>query len=123
VSKPPKQAKDRPVWNGFVKCDLNSKRKEQFREWASGIETVEGYLDVFIEPGYKLSFSVDTFHDCLQVSWSCSAKGDPNEGWTLTARGDSLYKALSVLRFKHLMMLGGLWDGALPADELEDDIG
>ena len=102
---------------------LNSKRKEQFREWNGGYNTIEEYIEVMVEPGYKLSFSIDTYHDCMQASLSCSNPEDKNCGWTLTARGSSILKALGVLMFKHLIMLEGLWDGALPADEYADDIG
>jgi len=123
VKKSAKPEKIKFEWHGYVPCELNSKRKEQFREWQPGITTLEGFLDVMVMPGYKLSFSIDTYHDCLQVSWSCSAAGDPNSGWTLTARGNELVKALSVLWFKHHVMLEGQWDGVLPADEYADDIG
>lgn len=123
MKKQSEQARERPPWYGFVSCDLSTQRKEQFKAWSSGIETLEDYVSYLVQPGYKLSFSIDTYHDCLQVSWSCSAKGDPNEGWTLTARANELSKALAVLLFKHQVMLEGLWDSGLPSDQRQDDVG
>jgi len=123
VPKKSSRQPDKAVWKGFVPCELNSKRKEQFREWSPNVEAVEDYIERFVAPGYKLSFSIDTYHDCVQVSYSCSSIGDPNCGWTLTARGNDLLKALAVLLFKHVVILECQWDQGLPADEFVDDIG
>ena len=114
---------DKIEWKGFVSCELNTQRKEQFKAWTPKVDDLETGILECLSPGYKLSFSVDTYHDAIQASWYCGATGDPNAGWCLTARGASISKAFLVLLFKHLVILEGDWSSAAPMDEGEDGIG
>ena len=119
------KSKDRgaPVWNGFVRCELNTKRKDEYRAWFNPEWSVEDYLEKMLEPKYKLSLSLDLYHDCVQASWSCTDLESENNGWTLTGRGSTILSALSVLYFKHAVVLESRWTSALPADSDYDDIG
>ena len=110
-------------WKGFVNCEMNAARKEQFKMWTPKVDDIETAIQECLSPGYKLSFSLDTYHDAYQVSWFCSAPADPNAGWCLTARASSIGKAFVVLLFKHSVVLEGDWTSASPLDEGEDSIG
>jgi len=114
---------DKVAWKGFVQCEMNSERKKQFKAWTPKIDDLESAIQECLSPGYKLSFSVDTFHDTMQVSWYCSAEGDRNAGWCLTARGATIGSAFLVLLFKHTVILETDWTSAPPLDEDGDGIG
>lgn len=113
----------KPDFKGFVNCELNAARKEMFKTWAPGITELDSAILECLSPGYKLSFSIDTYHDAIQASWYCSAMGDRNAGWCLTARASTITKALLVLLFKHTILLEGDWTSVDPADEGSDGIG
>lgn len=123
MAKKLKSGADKAAWKGFVSCELNAERKRQFREWGPQDPDLGASLLECMYPGYKLSFSVDTYHDCIQISWFCGATGDRNAGWCLTARGATIETCFSVLMFKHHVILEGDWSSAPPLDEGEDAIG
>lgn len=115
--------KPAPVeWVGFVSCDMNAERRIQFAEWEPNLDDLSALLHECISPGYKVSFSEDTYHNCIQASWYCGARGDKNAGMCLTARGRTVDKALAVLVFKHTVILEGDWTSAPPLDIGEDQI-
>ena len=120
-----KQSAKTPLvaWKGFVACELNAERKRQFRENWSVRESLGEMVAAAVTPGYKLSFSIDTYHDCCQVSWYCTAADDQNAGWCLTARGGDFETAMAVLTFKHSVLLEGDWTSAAPMDSSEDYLG
>lgn len=123
MAKKLKSGAEKVPWKGYVSCELNAERKKQFREQAPHPEEFEMNILECLSPGYKLSFSVDTYHDCIQVSWFCGATGDPNAGWCLTARGATVQACFAVLMFKHYVILEGDWSSAPPLDEGDDQIG
>lgn len=114
---------DKVAWKGFVTCELNAERKKQFKESWAGHDVSWLILDETVTPGYKISFSIDQYHNCAQVSWYCSDPKDQNAGWCLTARGPDFSTALSVLLFKHTVVLEGDWTSAAPLDASEDYLG
>lgn len=118
VNKP-----EKTPWKGFVQCEMNAERKKQFKEWSPKIDDLETAIQECLSPGYKLSFSIDTYHDTIQVSWFCSAMNDRNAGWCLTARAATIGNAFLVLLFKHTIILETDWSSAPPLDEGEDGIG
>jgi len=123
VANRQKVKKDAPPFKGFVNCEMNAARKEQFKLWSPKSDDFELAVQECLSPGYKLSFSLDTYHDAYQVSWFCTAPGDRNAGWCLTARASTIGKALLVLLFKHIVVLEGDWTSVAPLDEGEDGIG
>ena len=122
MAKKVDRKRDQVAWRGFVNCEMNASRKEQFKQWTPKIDDVEGAIQECLAPGYKISFSVDTYHDAIQVSWYCGATGDPNAGWCLTARAGSISKAFLVLMFKHTVVLEGDWTSVAPLDEGDDGV-
>lgn len=114
-------AKDgKPVWRGFVQCELSSAAKDILRGYSEE-QHHQKFTDVhsLVWSGYKVSWSVDA--RTQTVICSVTGSGDApecNRGLCLTARGRSFTQAASALAFKHWEMLAEEWD---QADSLDPD--
>jgi hypothetical protein len=67
--------------------------------------------------GYSFSCAWDDYSDAQQVSLVCKAADDPNFGCGLSARHPDFDLAVLTLRYKHLDMLGGVWNNAPPTPQ------
>ena len=101
---------DSPEWKGFVDCNLDKSTKEKAKAWV--IEQAAEHMSkisALVDDGYKISFSLDRFHDAYQASMSYQVNGHTNSGFTLSARGPDLGSAVGMLLYKHFVVLDGDW--------------
>lgn len=101
---------DTPEWKGFVDCNLDKAMKEAAKKWiASNAADQMVKVSELVDDGYKVSFSLDRYHDAYQASMSYQVNGGPNSGYTLSARGPDLAGAVGMLLYKHFIVLEGDW--------------
>jgi len=91
------------AWQGFVELSLTAAQKEHL-----ALLSEEDYPDLYafirecLEDGYKLSFVRDFKHHCVIASLTGKGEGNVNVGYSLSARGPDLDKAIVALHFKHV---------------------
>lgn len=94
----------------FVRLELTESEKDEFRELHGSGELGEFDHDHWLQAGYKLSSSYDVRNKATVVSLTQQYAGMDNAGLTLTGRGGTYDKALSVLQYKLVYLVGDeLW--------------
>lgn len=101
-----------PEWKGFVDCNLDKALKQAFHAWCE-TAVIDPMVKVaeLVDDGYKVSFSLDRYHDAYQAALSYQVNGHENSGLTLSGRGPDLNGALMMVLYKHLVVLEGKWGG------------
>lgn len=90
-SRSPKQGK-KPVWE-FVDVRLTEQDKAILRDGWRPRDTMEDYITILCENGFKVSISMDFEHDSAIFAVSGKHKDSKNVGRTLTARGSTVQNA------------------------------
>jgi len=93
----------------FVVCNLSDEDKVSVKAHLYEDAGVVGFLEACIHDGYKVSVSWDERSDCCAVFMTCTRQGSEDVGWTLSARGPDVCKAITVLAYKHIELLAGGW--------------
>jgi len=93
----------------FVKYRLSESEMEQAHNVANSPIDVVDIVRQFIDEGYKVSCSHDSYGGGTQVFITPSSGDNPNAGWTLSARAPTLNLAVGVLAFKHYTLFGQDW--------------
>lgn len=96
-------------WRGFVTCDLSTDDKAAVKATLTQQSEHWEWVEERLALGYRLSVAYDLDHTSFILSLTAREKSDPNQGWTLTARGGSFGAALAALRYKDTVLLGGDW--------------
>lgn len=71
--------------------------------------------------GYKTTLRYDQRNQCY-AAWLLPTEGGPNDGYILSGRGSTPFKALKQLAYIHYKLLEGRWDanGDQPRDQIDD---
>lgn len=101
----------------FVDLELTGQQKDGFREWNWRETDSLASIERMGVEGYKFGSRYDRTNGSWIVSITCAEASLPNYGWCLSARGKSFLHALSVVLYKHLIVLQGDWITSLPDDE------
>lgn len=111
-------------WKGFVRCEFTDKLREVFAVWCEEnpfdgcMERVLGLVD----EGFKFSVSTDennaTYIASLTGTGGAAAAC---AGWTLTARGRDIGRAIQALAFKHFHVMGEDWSDHMAAKDDDRD--
>lgn len=98
-------------WKGFVDVQLSEDDKARIAGDVEGGEIdFWKVLASWIDEGYKLSISPDTAHNCVIATITSRLDGDPNFGYSLSARGPNAEGAVAALYYKdHVILEDGLW--------------
>jgi len=105
-----KPAQPRQSWNvDFIQCELDKATKDHVKTWDPKFEATLDGLDRLIMDGYKVSLSLDKYHDCVGAFMTMPDQQHKSHGLCLAARGPSVLLALKVLVFKHFQILDGNW--------------
>ncbi len=114
-SKEPKRNSSNPkagstYTHRFVRIELNTTTKEQFRALLADGEFTPGELDGFLQAGYSVRFSPTDGGKTIVCTVSCSLDSDPNNGLMLTGRGGDASTALAVCAYKDRYLCeNGAW--------------
>lgn len=103
---------------GYVRCDLANADKAAFLAWEAA--NVEGRLDQLVkavDSGYLVKCGEGK--EGYQASLSAATTGKPWDGYVLTAWAATPDRAISLLLFKHLILLNADWT-ITSADETID---
>lgn len=100
-------------WQGFVDLPLTDAEKDRL---ASAVEEdfpdVGEFLSECLADGYKFSAVTDEKHSCVIATLTGKSEGCENAGFSLSARGPDLERAVLVLYFKHVVVCERLrWAG------------
>lgn len=120
----PKKTANNNQWKGFVRCELSAAAKLALAERAqvaTDTDIIEALMEV-IEEGYKLSAATHRENQAVTVGFYDTQSGRSSHGYTLSAHGKTLRKALLALLYKHNVILKGDWTKHLKAvgDDDED---
>lgn len=96
-------------WRGFVNVELTADQKPLCKALLSDVERLAENVYGMVEDGYKLSLTWDDVRECYNLSLTCKARGNPNNGLTLTGRGGSIPAAMASFWYKHDAILMGAW--------------
>lgn len=99
-------------WKGFVNVELTDEQKADAKRLLGDGERLWDNLLSLVEENHKLTISHDDMRSAYNVSITCKARGNPNEGLTLTGRGGSFIAAAVSLWYKHDVVLQGVWGRA-----------
>jgi hypothetical protein len=103
--------KQQPQWQykGFVNCDLRKEDKERFKSFSDGLADADllSWLWKMCDSGYKVSVGEGK----LGLSATLANVDGPEEtrGYMLSAQASYAEKAVTLLMFKHEIMLEGVW--------------
>lgn len=103
------KSKTNTDWKGFANVPFNAEARALYEAAEIAENVVYQRLEQLISTGYRVTFSYDKEGDTYQVSITCSAPKNANEGYTLTSRGPTWWDALSVATFKHFDLCQGVW--------------
>lgn len=101
----------------FVNARLSSQAEEAFKKWFDdhAADAWELLASVVIN-GYKFSGSWDATNDCFIFSLTCRDDSSVNANLVLTSRSDSMWEALGLCLFKHLV----LWPEGWPEQQRQN---
>jgi hypothetical protein len=106
---------------GYVRCELSTADKDNFRVWESGddVINVNGRMMDIVEDGYL--FKVGDTGSGFQASLCAAQTGKAWDGYVLVAHASYAKRAVHLLWYKHTIMMDGDWS-AWMSDEGEDFI-
>lgn len=111
-ARTPRGAQPTPAgdgWKGFVNVELLDAHKPLVKASQENPDRLWVVIWDLIDGGYKLTISNDAQHNSYNVSMTCRAAKDVNNGLTLTGRGGSVLGAVASFVFKHDVLLEGDW--------------
>ena len=114
------------TWKGFVDVELTPQEKEAVKALIPKVDDVWSEVLRLVFQGYKLTLSYDGRHNSHNASLTCRSEGDPNNGYTLSGRGGTVWSAVCSLWYKHDVALQGHWDTAKMQQQKlwdDDDVG
>ena len=104
------KSRSRNEWR-FAKVNLTEEQRAEYLLFAAneGFDPYE-QLGLLIAEGYKFSATFDGDNDAWIATLSGRKFEGPNQETSLSARHGSLYDAVSLVLFKHLVVCkGGTW--------------
>jgi len=98
----------------FINYELDKEQTAAYREWRDDFENVLNIVTELIEEGYRVTIKFDDYSSSCAVFLIPPAEGE-NDGYILTGRGSTAYRALSEAMYKHSDVFRGTWSvGAKP---------
>lgn len=107
---------DKPAFGDyrFVQYQLSVQEKKEFETWWTAThEDAFVLFDELVSSDHKFSASWDANNDCYVANLTCNMKRSPNYCLILQGRSDTLWEAIGILLFKHLVVFKGE-DWAVP---------
>jgi len=100
-----------PEFKGFIDFTISDAEHESFKDWIPSVEETQFWrgLQKRLDTGYKIGISSDTVNECYITSLTCNQHGNPDAGYCLTARDDTVFGALMLLFWKDDILLSGSW--------------
>lgn len=114
--KQPVKPKGQFALRGYVRCELSSADKDAYRLWEE-MQSAEGlYNQVvsLVDGGYL--FKAGSGKDGFQASLSANETGTAWDGYVLTAFASHAGRALSLLLYKHGVLMQGDWSAWMEVD-------
>lgn len=96
-------------WKGFINLELSDAQKTDARRWMEDPARVWDNIFTLVFAGYKLTLSYDATRSAYNLSMTCKATDDPNNGYTLSGRGGSEIAAAVSFWYKHSEVCQGRW--------------
>jgi hypothetical protein len=105
-------------WKGFVSCELSTEDKYLLKttDYAA-VYPFDTTMPMLLEDGYKLSLSHDSKTSAYLAALTDNNPESDACGLCLTARGSSIYKAITALFYKHFVLLEDGWEAPIERDE------
>jgi len=96
-------------FKGFVRHNLSVDEKASYDTWAETYTDFWMDVERLVDSGYKFSVAYDGYNKTVQAMLTCNDEKNPDFGWVLAARAPSPSEAMSLLMFKHFVLLHGSW--------------
>lgn len=120
-----KSAPTQPRFNDvqFVNWSLSVDEKAACKAWNLVLSEFDDALANLIESGYKTTLSYDNFRACYTASIVPTKDAKSNQGYILTGKGSTAFKALKQALYIHYHIMGEEWAAystAKAVEELDD---
>lgn len=93
----------------FVDVRLTADDRELFGNERLDAAGCVRFLQSMADEGYRVGVTWSGEHQCYTVSLTCRAPDDVNNGMCMTSFAGDLFTAVSLARFKHVSVTGGMW--------------
>jgi len=107
----------------FVNWSLSADEKSACKAWNLVLSEFDDALANLIESGYKTTLSYDNFRSCYTASIVPTKDAKSNQGYILTGKGSTAFKALKQALYIHYHIMGEEWAAystAKAVEELDD---
>jgi hypothetical protein len=97
-------------WGGYVDLKIDDPTKLQFASWAVEMESeVWALINDAVDAGLKFGIGWDASNQCYIASLTGSGVKDNPDRFCLTARSGQIWESVSLLAFKHTVMMNCDW--------------
>lgn len=93
----------------FINYSLSAEQKRDLKAQPYTSEMFEADLHAVCDSFYKVSFSYDTYNNCMSCFWTPRDEKSPNKGLILTARGSTVLKAFKQAMYLHHVLFEENW--------------
>lgn len=117
--RPRTQQRDRQD-SEFINVELTLEQTSDYRRWREDVEDVFIVLDEAVNSGYKFTLKYDDYSSSFAV-FMFPPPGHDNDGYILTGRGGSTFRALAEVLYKHRRIFADVWLNASVSGSPSDD--
>lgn len=103
----PKRRED--FWSKFVPGDLTDNEKADVKAWSHWDEAYSDMLDALGNDGIKFSVKLDGRGQGFICFLQPAAQGHRFDGWMLSGRGSTAFKALRQACWRHFVLYDTEW--------------
>lgn len=107
----------------FVNWSLSVEEKAAVKAWLLTLEEYDDFIGGLVEAGYKITISYDNFRSCFTASIVPTKDAKSNQGYILTGKGSTPFKAVRQAMYIHFYIMDGEWSSystAKAVEELDD---
>jgi len=104
---------ERAAWKGFLDRRLSDGELDEMDGWKPTPAEVFELLDGMIQDGYRLTLSYNKQTKLASVTIIDDEKKRASGGYALSNADTDGASALKMAVWKHVVLLGKLWDGLL----------
>lgn len=104
----------------FINRELREAEVKAFRLWREDGATVLAFWDELCEDGYKTSVKFDDYSSSY-AAFVFPPDDSDNDGFCLTGRGGTAYRALAEALYKHFVLFGKQWSNDGRSPDVADD--
>lgn len=93
----------------WVNVSLDADQRSAIKEWELDSDSLETTVMELLAEGYRLSLSYEKDSDSISAFLFDRRTDSKTNNWALTARAPSIFFALKVMVFKHIVVLQRDW--------------